>query len=668
MKYGNYFAKRILEKGYQYYLDGFVYNVIKEGNVYKGNVKGTEDYQVEIQISNEFKVTQMHCTCPYAQDGKKCKHEAAVLLEIFGEEAVMGDMHNDEDEWDEEDDYDDGDEYDDYDEYYETGIYQEHEILGPLEKKTKSEILDMIALALEDSSTYDCFLRVIDNNQRIENIKNMIIANISSYLEIQPNKYQDIYAAIQKLHDIHLDNQIPSLANESLCRMLDTFSTLEPIQEDSFNHMIELIEKYSSSVDEKTEIYDHLCLQYNQSIIYSFMEQLYKQDYSFEKIIDDLEKKISISYRSTKMFYQKYIYIISHFQPSSFQYIIQKYSQNQEFLFELIKHYINNKQFQEAEKVCIEKMLKIKEKDTYQLLVEIYQETKQKDKLISLYTQLLCRQYPGSIKYYHLLKEMYSLQEWQQKKFEIIHDLEQQTNLCAIYQEEQMYDSLMRYFIEHQDMIEIRKYEDILFQKEKEKIMALYKEFIMESLKKTGSREFYKNIASYINKIAQYDETTAYQIIDNLVQLYPKRHAMIEEIQIKKEVTVHLSDVIQALENTDNDMTWYYHEAKGEFVPVYDDTNMTQIEVMLNSDEYIELPSSYDIHEYHIMEMFIEQLTDQKIRNIMRNAIKGKGAFRRFKDLAHQYHIINQWYQFLNNEYKNIAINWCQKHNLSFVE
>lgn len=148
----------------------------------------------------------MHCTCPYAQDGKKCKHEAAVLLEIFGEEAVMGDMHNDEDEWDEEDDYDDGDEYDDYDEYYETRIYQDHEILGPLEKKTKSEILDMIALALEDSSTYDCFLRVIDNDQKIENIKNMIIANISSYLEIQPNKYQDIYAAIQKLHDIHLDN------------------------------------------------------------------------------------------------------------------------------------------------------------------------------------------------------------------------------------------------------------------------------------------------------------------------------------------------------------------------------------------------------------------------------------------------------------------------------
>lgn len=64
----------------------------------------------------------------------------------------------------------------------------------------------MIALALEDSSTYDCFLRVIDNDQKIENIKNMIIANISSYLEIQPNKYQDIYAAIQKLHDIHLDN------------------------------------------------------------------------------------------------------------------------------------------------------------------------------------------------------------------------------------------------------------------------------------------------------------------------------------------------------------------------------------------------------------------------------------------------------------------------------
>ena len=44
MLYGNLFAKRILERGYRYYLDGAVYNVVKEGQVYKGTVKGTTDY------------------------------------------------------------------------------------------------------------------------------------------------------------------------------------------------------------------------------------------------------------------------------------------------------------------------------------------------------------------------------------------------------------------------------------------------------------------------------------------------------------------------------------------------------------------------------------------------------------------------------------------------
>lgn len=41
---------------------------------------GSEDYEVEISV-NAGEVTDMYCSCPYALDGRNCKHMVAVLYE-----------------------------------------------------------------------------------------------------------------------------------------------------------------------------------------------------------------------------------------------------------------------------------------------------------------------------------------------------------------------------------------------------------------------------------------------------------------------------------------------------------------------------------------------------------------------------------------------------------
>lgn len=79
-----FFAPWILERGYNYFLDGHVTKVDKDDNCYIGTVSGTEDYSVEIYYSNnpfedEF---HMNCTCPYADDESNCKHMAALLYAI----------------------------------------------------------------------------------------------------------------------------------------------------------------------------------------------------------------------------------------------------------------------------------------------------------------------------------------------------------------------------------------------------------------------------------------------------------------------------------------------------------------------------------------------------------------------------------------------------------
>ena len=79
-----FFQKHILERGYDYFETGSVLSLEKTENGYRAEVEGTEFYEVEIEMERG-EVTDMFCSCPYAEDGNYCKHEAAVLFLIEGD-------------------------------------------------------------------------------------------------------------------------------------------------------------------------------------------------------------------------------------------------------------------------------------------------------------------------------------------------------------------------------------------------------------------------------------------------------------------------------------------------------------------------------------------------------------------------------------------------------
>jgi hypothetical protein len=88
MFWDKYFTPVILERGYNYFTDGFVTSVKKTGSRFTGIVSGTEDYIVKINvIDTEGSISLvMDCTCPYAEDGNYCKHMAALLYAIENED------------------------------------------------------------------------------------------------------------------------------------------------------------------------------------------------------------------------------------------------------------------------------------------------------------------------------------------------------------------------------------------------------------------------------------------------------------------------------------------------------------------------------------------------------------------------------------------------------
>lgn len=83
---------------------------------------------------------------------------------------------------------------------------------------------------------------------------------------------------------------------------------------------------------------------------------------------------------------------------------------------------------------------------------------------------------------------------------------------------------------------------------------------------------------------------------------------------------------------------------------------------------YLALPSSFDVHEWDIMDRFSDTIDDAQVQDELHSAIRGAGAFRRFKDLLSEYQMWDAWNRFKQAELRQIAIEWCEEHGLAYRE
>ncbi len=131
---------------------------------------------------------------------------------------------------------------------------------------------------------------------------------------------------------------------------------------------------------------------------------------------------------------------------------------------------------------------------------------------------------------------------------------------------------------------------------------------------------------------------------------------------------VKLSDVIESLEKVDRDTEYYFNLETEEIfssnIGDYSDLNEDELDELFGKS--IMLPTQYDINGYSMMEDFVETIDDIKLQNQLHIVLNGNGAFRRFKETCINFDIINDWFKFRDNKYKEIAIDWCQKNNIKF--
>jgi hypothetical protein len=84
--------------------------------------------------------------------------------------------------------------------------------------------------------------------------------------------------------------------------------------------------------------------------------------------------------------------------------------------------------------------------------------------------------------------------------------------------------------------------------------------------------------------------------------------------------------------------------------------------------EFVHAPSQYDFHEYAVMEDFCYSLEDEAASNQLLDLIRGRGAFRRFKDGVYTLGIEDEWHSFRDDALKKYLVDWCEEQGIEYVD
>jgi hypothetical protein len=150
--------------------------------------------------------------------------------------------------------------------------------------------------------------------------------------------------------------------------------------------------------------------------------------------------------------------------------------------------------------------------------------------------------------------------------------------------------------------------------------------------------------------------------------------------------TVSLREFVSEMESFSDEHIVYLNRLTGEFLGTTDEERaavedeededlpewqrelLPKIREALSSDDWLELPSKFDIDEYAIMRGFCATLGDETLSQDLLDTIGGRGTFGRFKNMVHRHNIHDNWYRFREEAFKKIAIDWLEAHEIPYRE
>ncbi len=564
MNWKKLFAIHILERGYDYYCDDAVENMEISDNIIRADVIGSEDYEVEISLSNG-EVTDMYCSCPYALDGRNCKHMAEVLY---------GWSENEEEEKKEEENA------------INTDLFQPAYTVNSHKKKltaveelvrsaNEEDVrLFLTAVLAEDEKLLLRFHNIINKQVTREDINNYI-----RQVDIIADRYLGRNHFISYYEADGFISELEEIIDEDVRRMIDNGDYLSAFEvmnyifvligdvdmDDSdggtgmladriYQLWLELLVKVSS--EEKRKMFDWFTSHLDGSVI-DYLEEYIEQiimgefeenEYEQAKL-DFIEDMIARSERKDSDWSRDYgvgKWAVRYLE------MLQEKKASDEQIKEVCKRYwksssvrryyvdicMKKKEYNHVLQILDECILLDKQ---YRGLISEYSEKKKEIYLlqgnriayIEPLWKLVLEHEPGNLELYRELKKQYTADEWLVKREEILGKLPAYAHVERLYKEEKLYDRLLVYVLNSPGLYALQEYEKVLKKDYPEQILNKYKDEVSKMAVHTSDRKNYAHLVSLLRKMQQMKggSKLVEQIAAEWKVKYRNRPAMMDELR-----------------------------------------------------------------------------------------------------------------------------------------
>ncbi len=143
---------------------------------------------------------------------------------------------------------------------------------------------------------------------------------------------------------------------------------------------------------------------------------------------------------------------------------------------------------------------------------------------------------------------------------------------------------------------------------------------------------------------------------------------------------VSLRDVINEMAETGDDQTAFLNRRTGELISLTDEQRYVlengraadapecqrELQKVLQTGDLLELPSSFEHHEYSVVEQFCHSIKDPDHQEQLLAAIRGKRAFRDFKAIIASLGLDGAWAHFRNRAFEELAVAWLQQNEIAY--
>ena len=137
-----------------------------------------------------------------------------------------------------------------------------------------------------------------------------------------------------------------------------------------------------------------------------------------------------------------------------------------------------------------------------------------------------------------------------------------------------------------------------------------------------------------------------------------------------RDIPIDWEALEDAFENNAPEVHSYLHLVTGDVLRVVDGVADPQMHARIAADQgYLRVDPVSSREQYRWMERFIPMVEDDELRGKLSQAIDGKGAFRRFKDVLMSHaEERERWFGYRSERLKTFMDAWLAAHSLRPIE